>query len=181
MKRTFSCTNQSWVWNWIHAAASRFSVVAGMNSFRVINISESIRGFGVMISASVGLGVYCLGKFLPNRIPVHPIFGIAVELYVPSKLRASLNRSSSHWYARTKHSILSTRASTMSSNTTPHLPVSTSMKVTTTPSNLTCCRRCWMMQMGRQLLSAVWRGPSFDVERRARQQVLLVCLLTFDS
>lgn len=65
-----------------------------MNSFRVMNISESIRGFGVILSASVGFDVYYFGKFLLNRMPVQPIFGIAIELNLPSELGASPNRSS---------------------------------------------------------------------------------------
>ena len=38
--------NQSWTSNWIQAPASRFSVVAGMNSFRVISSRLTVRGFG---------------------------------------------------------------------------------------------------------------------------------------
>jgi hypothetical protein len=64
-----------------------------MNSFRVMKISESIRGLGVIISASVGFGVYILGALRPNRMPAQPIKGNAVELNLPSELRESLNRS----------------------------------------------------------------------------------------
>jgi hypothetical protein len=38
--------NQSCTWNWIHAAASRFSVVAGLNLSRVSSSRLTVRGFG---------------------------------------------------------------------------------------------------------------------------------------
>lgn len=91
---TFSWLNQSCVWNWIHAAASRLSVVAGMKLLRTMNFSLMARGFGVQSSASVGRGQLSRGKLRPNRMPAQPIRGRSSELNLPSELRASRNRSS---------------------------------------------------------------------------------------
>jgi hypothetical protein len=49
----FGCRNQSCVWNWIQAAASRFSDSAGMNWRRVSSDSATSRGFG---ESSAGSG-----------------------------------------------------------------------------------------------------------------------------
>ena len=38
--------NQLWFSNWIHAAASEFSVLAGLNASRVISSSDTSRGLG---------------------------------------------------------------------------------------------------------------------------------------
>jgi hypothetical protein len=56
--------------------------------------SLNILGFGFHSSSSVGFGVNVLGKLRPNRMPLHPIRGISVELNLPSEFRAYSNRLS---------------------------------------------------------------------------------------
>lgn len=95
-KRTFSWLNQSCVWNWIQAAASRFRLVAGMKppGFLAMNRSLTTLGFGVQSSSSVGFWQYFLGKLRPNRCPEQPISGISSELNLPSEFLAFRNRLS---------------------------------------------------------------------------------------
>src|SRR5271156_2836 len=82
--------NQSWTWNWIHAAASKLTIVAGLNlpSWRAIGRSLTIRGLGDISSSGLGALVYFRGTFLPSLIPAHPINGSCNELNLPSELRA---------------------------------------------------------------------------------------------
>ena len=76
------CTNQSWTMNWIHAAASRFRMVAGWNCSRVISSRLTTRGFGTSRLAVSGR-VCSSGTLRPNRQPAAPIRG-----YCRSLLRA---------------------------------------------------------------------------------------------
>ena len=78
--------NQSCTSNWIHAAASRLSVVAGMNSFRVSSSRLTVRGFGS--SGFFSFTVCSSGTLRPKRLPRLPINGSSRLLKVPSSVRA---------------------------------------------------------------------------------------------
>jgi len=69
------CPIQSCTINWIHGAASKLTIVAGLNSVRFISFSLITLGFGVISSSSVGARVYSRGTFLPSLIPEQPIRG----------------------------------------------------------------------------------------------------------
>ena len=94
---TLSWKTQSWTWNWIQAAASKFKVVAGLNSPGFLDMKASLTslGFGVQSSFSVGFSQYFLGKLRPKRIPEQPIFGMVSELSLPSEFLAERKRLSS--------------------------------------------------------------------------------------
>lgn len=94
---TLSWKTQSWTWNWIQAAARRFSVVAGLNSPGFLDMKASLTslGFGVHSSSSVGFSQYFLGKLRPNLIPEQPILGMVSELSLPSEFLAEMKRLSS--------------------------------------------------------------------------------------
>ena len=86
----FSCSfwpwlNQSCTSNWIHAPASRLSVVAGMNSLRVNSSRLTVRGFGS--SGFFSFAVYSSGTLRPKRLPRLPISGSSRLLKVPSSVR----------------------------------------------------------------------------------------------
>src|SRR5262245_5449645 len=68
------CTNQSCTWNWIHDAASRLRMVAGVNSSRVISSRLTTRGLGVIRFAVSGTTLSS-GTLRPKRRPTEPIFG----------------------------------------------------------------------------------------------------------
>lgn len=61
-----------------------------------MNRSLTNLGLGSHNSSSVGLVHSRLAKFLPNRIPAHPIRGCSSELNMPSEFLAYKNRSSTN-------------------------------------------------------------------------------------
>ncbi len=88
--------NQSWVWNWIQDAASRFSVVAGVNSLRRISVRLIVCGLGVISPGIASGNALSSDTFRPNRVPAIPMSGSSSALYEPSGVR---NRSAptGHW------------------------------------------------------------------------------------
>ena len=70
--------------NWSQAPASRLSVVAGLNSSRVISVWLTMRGFGERISGIGSGNVMSIGALRPNRVPALPIAGFSRSLKVPS-------------------------------------------------------------------------------------------------
>ena len=80
--------NQSCTSNWIHAPASRLSVVAGMNSSRVRSSRLIVRAFGSSSLSSGSRTVSSSGTLRPKRLPSAPISGSSRSLNVPSSVRA---------------------------------------------------------------------------------------------
>jgi hypothetical protein len=79
---------QSWTWNWSHAAARRFSVVAGWNWSRVSSSRLTTRGLGLAtISCSFRTSTRLSGTLRPKRAPALPIVGDERSLNVPSAVR----------------------------------------------------------------------------------------------
>ena len=70
----FLCMNQSWTWNWIHAAPNTLRMFAGWNVVRVSSSRLTVRGFGVRRFAVSG-NVSLSGTLRPNRVPALPIRG----------------------------------------------------------------------------------------------------------
>ena len=67
--------NQSWVWNWIQAAAKRLREVAGVKSVRRIRVRLIVWGLG-SISPGIGSGKALSSATLrPKRVPVIPMSG----------------------------------------------------------------------------------------------------------
>ena len=83
-----ACTNQSCTMNWIHAAAIRLRMVAGLNSSRVISSRLITRGFGTRRLAVSG-DTCSSGKLRPKRRPTDPIDGHFRSLNEPSSIRPS--------------------------------------------------------------------------------------------
>jgi len=81
---------------WIHAAANRLSVVAGLkfSGFRDMNVWLTSLGLGFHNSSSVGFWHCLRGKLRPNLIPAQPILRISRELSLPSELRVPMYRFS---------------------------------------------------------------------------------------
>ncbi len=67
--------NQSWVWNWIQDAASRFSVVAGVNSLRRISVRLIVCGLGVISPGIASGNALSSDTFRPKRVPAIPMSG----------------------------------------------------------------------------------------------------------
>ena len=84
--------NQSCTSNWSHAPASRFSVVAGMNSLRVSSSRLTTRGFGSRIAGSASGNVRASGTLRPKRAPTAPMRGLETSFQVPSTERACAKR-----------------------------------------------------------------------------------------
>src|SRR5215213_2804163 len=73
--------------NCSHAAASRLSVVAGWNSWRVRSSRLTVRGFGLSRAHSFSGYVNSMGTLRPKRVPALPIVGFSRSLKVPSTVR----------------------------------------------------------------------------------------------
>ena len=69
--------NQSWFWNWIQAAASTLSVVAGLKLSRTSSLVLTVRGLGVMSLGGSSGTVMPSGWLRPKRAPAMPIRGWA--------------------------------------------------------------------------------------------------------
>src|SRR4051812_19052732 len=74
--------------NWIHADATTFSVVAGMNSCLVSSSRLTVRGLGSMKSASDSDPAASSGTLRPKRVRAAPMTGPDRSLYDPSTVRA---------------------------------------------------------------------------------------------
>src|SRR3954452_14191042 len=80
--------NQLWFSNWIQAAASALSVVAGLNVSRVISSSETLRALGVWRRGGFS-GLIRLGSMLcVNSRPTEPMSGSSRSFQRPSGRRA---------------------------------------------------------------------------------------------
>src|SRR5690554_5679665 len=85
--------NQSWVMNWIQAAAMKFRLGAGLNSPRASRVLLTSRGLGLSrVSVSAH---WCSGFTLrPKRMYTEPSAGLERMLQVPSSVRAIWLRGS---------------------------------------------------------------------------------------
>src|SRR5690554_8056296 len=85
--------NQSWVMNWIQAAAMKFRLGAGLNSPRASRVLLTSRGLGLSrVSVSAH---WCSGFTLrPKRMYTEPSAGLERMLQVPSSVRATWLRGS---------------------------------------------------------------------------------------
>ena len=81
--------NQSCVWNWIHAAARRLRVVAGMNSRRPSTERLTSRGSGTRIWSAPSGQVSSIGTLRPNTVPLAPMRLSLTSLPVPSRVRSA--------------------------------------------------------------------------------------------
>src|SRR3954465_2927947 len=80
--------NQLWFSNWIHAAASTFSVVAGWNSCRVMSSSETFRALGSWRRRAFS-GRFRFGSTLRVKaLSVDPMSGSFRSFHFPSGRRA---------------------------------------------------------------------------------------------
>ena len=70
-----------------HAPASTLSVVAGRNSWRVINSRLTLRGLGLSSAQSLSGYVSSTGTFRPKRVSELPITGLSRSLKGPSAVR----------------------------------------------------------------------------------------------
>ena len=70
-----SCANQSWVWNWIHAAASRFNEVAGVNVSRRISVRLIVCGSGSISPGIASGNARSSDTLRPKRLPASPMSG----------------------------------------------------------------------------------------------------------
>ena len=91
-----SWANQSWVWNWIQAAASRFSDVAGVKVSRRISVRLIVCGLGSMSPGIASGTALSSATFRPNREPAMPMSGSSRALYEPSAVRY-LPARCGHW------------------------------------------------------------------------------------
>src|SRR4051794_3839373 len=80
--------NQLWFSNWIHAAASEFSVVAGLNVSRVMSSSETSRGLGSMSRGSFSGLMRSGGMLRVNWVPAAPMSGWSRSFQRPPGVRA---------------------------------------------------------------------------------------------
>src|SRR5215218_5206092 len=79
--------SQSRIMNCSHAAASKLSVVAGWNSWRVRSSRLTVRGFGLKSAQSFSGYVSSRGTLRPKRVTAPPIAGFSRSLKDPSAVR----------------------------------------------------------------------------------------------